>query len=429
MCVPRNLDERYPSGHAVSALQTSRSLPPSRPMALSSEAVLPFRPETVRGIRGFFCVGQTHADQWWLIGPDDLPFFARAVNDVRAEAKSPHDPVARVRAWGFNTLGAGAALALLDEGLPFVSTVDFSNVVPMIRARGVKLPDVFSPTWSAAADRRAHEVCSALTMRTDLVGWLTDDDLAWGGIKEEGVPSLLQACLSLEPNFAAYHAAWEFVLAPYGGQIARLGKAWGCSLENKGVVRELTRSDQALHSNGHVRDDARWTREFAQRYFAGTSAAIRAHDPNHLILGARTHFGRQTGGAAWLSECVFPPVDVAWIHSRDIKTAPVGPVIAGDFFWMSDGQQSAVSRSRARGITSFERMLRPGRTSLRATIAHPSVVGYSWNTWRDDHGEQPPFAHGLVHVNDVEAREHTELLTDLNGRIGSLRPFVMKIAY
>jgi hypothetical protein len=348
---------------------------------------------------------------------------------VRAAAESPHDPVARMRSWGFNALGATAASELLDEGLPFVRTVDFTHVVPLIRAKGVRLPDVFEPTWGAAADRRANEVCSPFTTRTDLLGWLTDDDLAWGGIKEEGVPSLLQTCLSLEPNFAAYHAAWEFVLAPHGGQIARLGKAWSCALENRGIVRELTRSDQAILTSGHARDDARWTREFAHRYFAGTSAAIRAHDPNHLILGARSHIKGQGGGAAWLSECVFPAVDVAWIHTRDIKSAPAGPVFAGQFFWTSDGPPAVVPRSRSRGVTSLERMLRQGRASLRATIAHPSVVGYSWNTWCDDPGEQPPFAHGLVHANDVEAREHTELLTDLNGRIGSLRPFVLKIEH
>jgi DNA gyrase/topoisomerase IV subunit A len=31
----------------------------------------------------------------------------------------------------------------------------------------------------------------------------------------------------------------------------------------------------------------RWTREFARRYFTTTTAAIRAADPNHLVLGCR----------------------------------------------------------------------------------------------------------------------------------------------
>jgi hypothetical protein len=36
-------------------------------------------------------------------------------------------------------------------------------------------------------------------------------------------------------------------------------------------------------------------------------------------------------------------------------------------------------------------------------------------------GEQPPFAGGLVHANGAEAREHTELLTEINLRVEELR--------
>jgi hypothetical protein len=52
---------------------------------------------------------------------------------------------------------------------------------------------------------------------------------------------------------------------------------------------------------------------------------------------------------------------------------------------------------------------------------HPGVVGYAWRQWRDGAGEQPPFAGGLVHANDAEAREHTELVTDINAKIPILR--------
>jgi agarase len=387
------------------------------------DALHNFRTDTVQGSRGFFRVGQTDSGQWWFIGPDDLPFFVRAVNGV-SPTESPFDPVAQLRTWRFNALGPGAAPSLLAEGLPFVATVNFSTAAPLIRAKGIKLPDVFDPSFADAAQQRAGEVCSAFSERTDVLGWLTDDDLGWGGTRGADCPSLLQVCLSLEPSFAAFHAAWEFVLAPYGGQIARLAKAWGCPLENRGVIRELTRADRGLMTSGHLRDDVRWTREFAHRYFAITSSAVRAHDPHHLILGARdalSSHGRSSG-SSWLSECVFPSVDLAWIHPQDLKNAPPGPLLVGNFSWAGE-QSPAPSRYRARGVTSVERMLKNGRASLRSIIAHPAVVGYSWDTWRDDPGEQPPFARGLVHHNDVEAREHTELLSDLNSRIGALRPF------
>ena len=69
-------------------------------------------------------------------------------------------------------------------------------------------------------------------------------------------------------------------------------------------------------------------------------------------------------------------------------------------------------------------MLRRGRVALERAARNPAVVGYAWSRWRDEAGEQPPFAGGLVHGNDAEAREHTELLADLNTRLTALRnPF------
>ena len=134
-----------------------------------------------------------------------------------------------------------AAVALCEVGLPFIPTVGFASAGTIIHRDGIKLPDVFEQSWRAGADKRASEVCSRLAEHHNVLGWLTDDDLSWGGAKEK--PSLLQVCLSLEPSFAAYHAAWEFVLAPHGGQIARLAKAWSCTLDSKGVVREMTRAE------------------------------------------------------------------------------------------------------------------------------------------------------------------------------------------
>ncbi len=58
-------------------------------MPLLSDALPAFRNETVRGAAGFFRVGQTHAGTWWMIDPQNRPFFASAVNEVAAGAESP----------------------------------------------------------------------------------------------------------------------------------------------------------------------------------------------------------------------------------------------------------------------------------------------------------------------------------------------------
>ncbi len=376
------------------------------------------QPATVRGTAGFFRVGRTAAGAWWLLNPAGEPLFLRAVNGVHGAEGSRHDPVARLRAWGFNALGPGAAAPLRDEGLPFVADVGFGAAGPVIHFAGARLPDVFDPAWPQAAVARAGAVCLPLAGRSDLIGWLADDQPGWAQPGPAGRPALLQVCLSLEPAFAAYHAAWEFVLAPHGGRLEGLARAWSRPLANKEVVRELTRTEQGLATRGYLRDDARWTREYARRYFTLTAAAIRAHDPNHLILGGR--FGGRVG-AAVLAECVYPAVDAAWIDLDDLPAAPAGPVVAGEFTWVDGHPAAAPGSRRLAGLTTVERMLRRGRASLQKLARHPAVIGYAWSRWRDGAGEQPPFASGLVHDNDAEAREHTELLADLNGRLESLR--------
>jgi hypothetical protein len=252
-----------------------------------------------------------------------------------------------------------------------------------------------------------------------LIGWVTDDHLEWAGSPASGGPSLLQNCLSLEPGFAAYHAAWEFVLALHGGRLEALARAWGVAVPNKEMVRALTRADTGVRTRGYARDDARWAREFARRYFASTGAAIRAVDPHHLVLGCR--FEGLTGPAV-LAECVYPAVDVAMPHWTELPpaTSHSQPVIAGDVSWVAEEFWRAPAGNRIRRLTTVERMLSRARAALDRMARHPAVVGYAWSQWQDDPGEQPPFARGLVHVNGSEAREHTELLGPFNARAKNL---------
>jgi hypothetical protein len=398
---------------------------------------LPVSPGIGRGTEGFFRLGQDAARRWWLIDPAGRPFYCRAVHDVRApgepdDAALPPDSVARLRRWGFNTLGAGAYPAGQDEGLAFFGVVDFLAAGPAIAAHGVRLPDVFDAAWRDRAGLRARAVCAPQAENRDLLGWVTDDRLAWAPAKPGG-PGLLQVCLSLEPGFRAYHAAWEFVLALHGGRSEVLGRAWGVPLPNKEVVRELTRTEQGIATRGYQRDEVRWTREYARRYFTTTAEAIRATDPHHLVLGSRLPNGASP--AVW-AECAYPAVDLPLVdwralpaERREVRAPgadaggfePAGPVLASEVEWVSDEYQRLPLAARVLRLSAVEWMLRRGRAALERMGRNPAVVGYAWSRWQDEAGEQPPFARGLVHTNGAEAREHTEVLTQFNGRVESLR--------
>ena len=386
-----------------------------------------FQRGSLRGTEGFFRAGQDAAGRWWLIDPAGKPFFVRCVHGVKAAR--PHgdgallpDSAARLRAWGFNAIGVGGDEGVgRDDGWPFMAAVDFCAAGRLISVGGLHLPDVFDPEFPRLAAERALAVCAGWIGSRELIGWVTDSRLEWALMARTGRPSLLQICLSLEPSFPAYHAAWEFALALHSGRLAALARAWDAPIANKEVVREMTRAEQGLRTRGFLRDEARWAREFARRYFTTTSAAVRAADPNHLVLGCC--FSTEVG-AAVLGECVYPAVDVAMPHWAELPppgAKPSHPVLAGDVSWVDEDFLRPQAGGRASRLTSVERMLRRARMALERLGRHPAVVGYAWSRWEDEPGERAPFARGLVHADGTEAPEHTELLAQFNGRVEALR--------
>ncbi|HVU34549.1 MAG TPA: hypothetical protein VHE61_14035 [Opitutaceae bacterium] len=391
-----------------------------------------WRPGSIRGAAGFYQVAQTPGGQWWLLDPEGRRCFARIVHGVSTPAPDTpfaRDPAVRLREWGFNAVGLDGDGAGREDGLASIEAVGFVRLGGAIHVSGVRLPDVFAPDWPQQAATHAAAVCGPCAAHRELIGWVADEDVTWGSPPAADRPGLLQICLSLEPAFAAYHAAWEFALALHGGALASLARAWGVLLPNKETLREMTRGDAGITTRGYVRDDARWSAEFARRYFSTTSAAIRAADPNHLCLGCRF---RPLASPAVFEAAAYPSVDVVLIpwNSLPPAGAPTGPILADDVAWAGEafagpadaaGAAAAGARSRRLRLTSVERMLRRGRTLLQRLARHPAVVGYAWRQWLDEPAEQPPFARGLVHPNGAEAREHTDLLSDFNLRVENLR--------
>ncbi len=410
--------------------------------------------DCVRGMPRFFRVAPDETGHWWLADAEDRAFFCKAVHGVRAGTAGAGEvaygpdaasvvvetAASRMRRWGFNVAGVGGDDSARADGLAFFANADFCRAAATIVAPGARLPDVFAPDWPRLVAEHALTVCAPLALERALIGWIPDAELAWAqpdvsiplkagsealhdGDARRVRPTLLQLCLSLEPSFAAYHAAWEFVLALHGGKLPALARAWGTPLVNKEVVRELTRTETGLATRGYLRDQTRWTREFARRYFTSTAAAIRAADPNHLVLGARSV---GPTGEAVRAEGVYPAIDVPLVNWDELPvSATGGPVLAEDVCWTDEKftrPASAAGLAQAlRRVTTIERMVRRARAGLERVARHPAVVGYAWRQWWDEPGEQPPFARGIVHRNGAEAREHTELLAEFNARAELLR--------
>lgn len=414
---------------------------------------------TVNGQPGFFRVGQSTTGRWWLIDPDNQPFLFKGVSSVNrsglfggqtpgpytevVEAKYGQDSAAfrettlqRLRNWQFNALGAWTTEEFWDRGMPYTINLDFLKVGPRIRANGVRLPDVFDGEWARAIDAKAKTLVAAQQHSKLLVGYFTDNELAWNQgnrsdrpldstvpLASDTQPSLLQKCLSLSRGRAAYLAAWNFVLQRHQNSLAQLSRDWHVEVDSRNRVKQWTSEKRALVSQGYLADHRAFSQAFAQRYFQLTAEAIHRYDRNHLILGCR--FGAPPGTAV-LAATKRPWVDVvsannyryAMYDRIDIYyKATHLPVLIGEFSW---GHRRFAERplpdEPAGGLAPVQRMVQNGEQSLKRALTHPGIVGYTWYRWVDLPEGMPPISLGLVSIEDEPNLAHTEVLTRLNER-------------
>ena len=410
------------------------------------------RPETIRGAAGFFRLGQTHAGGWWLLTPEDEPVFLRAVAGVNRHGRAGPPPTlrsayaraveqlfgvgpggsqawarhtaTRLHSWGVDTIGPWADAELVDRGFYFTALADFCRAdVPTLHGPGLRLPDVFDPRWADAAAAHAAAVAAPWSGRRELVGWFTDDALGWGAT-DPGRPGLFQACLSVEPALAAHHAAWEFALAANGGTLEMLSARWGLQIAHREVVRQLTREERGVAGEAFAADAGRFARELARRYFGVAAKALRAADPSHLVLGCRF---ATTPPEAVRAACAWPDMAaVSWrLRAGTTFAAQAGAAAGAEPQWvtgggLSHGDFKKLPLRDGTGPTRLERLLRAGREGLIAACRDPRTVGVEWAHWADGGDEAPPFGAGLVHADDDEAVEHTELVAHVHRRARDL---------
>lgn len=426
-------------------------------------------PDTIVGQQGFFRVGKSVKDRWWLIDPNGQPFFYRGVTSVgdgrgifptispeseyteilqqkygKDEAEFRADTFKRLREWQFNAVGAWTASDFWDTEMPYTIVLDFVKTESKIRekAYGVKVPDVFDPQWVEEIDAKAKELILPRRDSPLLVGYFTDNELGFGDIESVDrrsrykstdlfvnnlKPSLLQVCLSLDPNRPAYEAAWNFVLERHGNSEAQVFADWRLNNFNRDTLKRFTQRRTAIVSRPFLADHREFLHLFAQKYFETTAQVIRRYDPNHLILGCR--FGGPPSLAV-LSAMQPEWVDVVSANNYrlnmyerlDIYARATGlPLLLTEFSWGHNTfANQPLPNEPNGGLSLTDRMIRNGEQVLAKAITHPAVIGYTWYRWVDQPTGQPPYippvSLGLVTLKDQPNRYNTEAIARINAK-------------
>ena len=224
--------------------------------------------------------------RWTAIDPNGAPFTVLGVNHVHPAGMfceslgySPYgrhvrehypdcgawadETLARLRSWGFTALGACCDFGRLGHrGLTHTIILNMGDrlcygdsewwIRKCRNAPCTAFPNVFHPDFARACDWIAAEKCAKAKDDPWLLGYFIDNELAWWG---NG--NLAEGMFDTVNALSADHTA---------------KKALDGFLAGRSVTLELKTEFLAF---------------VADRYFSVTTAAIRRHDPNHMVLGCR----------------------------------------------------------------------------------------------------------------------------------------------
>ena len=420
--------------------------------------------------------------RWWLIDPGGHRFLSKGVDTIQFAAdtargtnRAPYGEAnqakygsqeawrqaaaKRLIGWGFNTLGAWSdeELALVRtnrQHLAYVSLLDLGATYAGQNAAGKSLsqhgafPDVFDPEFAKTARRIAFERCTPRKKDPWLVGWFTDNELRWGR-DWRGNDELLTLFLAL-PADAPGHKAAVALLRKRHASIADFNRVWKTSfaswrelnaadsikppmllapfwLSNPANERKANEADP--NRAVFIADCEAFVANLAEQYFSITSAAVRAADRNHLVLGCRFAHPPQ-----WPSviAAAAKHLDVISFNCYvpdprlfiDIYSAFDKPVLIGEFAFR--GADVGLPNSKGGGPvvkTQADRAAGYARYVTRA-LSKPNLIGYHWFEHTDEPKEGrfdgEDCNYGVVNVHDEPYQALTEAMPQLNAQAEKL---------
>ena len=229
--------------------------------------------------RGYIACGCDHVTYQGHYSERSKRWRHREAND-RLFASKPEwekKTVSRLLGWGFNQLGAGCDTALKYRGLSHTVFLSMGDslcwnreddshwILPNRGCPCSAFPNVFHPDFPLWCDYVAREGCAPNRDDPWLYGYYLDNEFAWWG-RGDKATGLFGVVRGLRKDHTAYLALADYVKSRVPGGLEALDRM------PEAEAREVKRG---------------FLRLCAKRYFSICTAAVRRHDPNHMVLGAR----------------------------------------------------------------------------------------------------------------------------------------------
>ena len=415
----------------------------SEPVPAPKPTFAPYRSEShvpdVKGkATGFFQVERRGA-KWWAIDPLGRGFIPLGVDHVRYTGHwceklgyAPHgrkndekyasreewakETLDRLLSWRFNLLTASASPQLFRRGLAHTRFVaigsimadlgDEYDITPHEGRPCSAFPNVFHPDFERYCAHRAQQVCSPFVGDPWMFGYFLDNELAWWG-RGSVETGLFDATLKKASTHRAKLALRDFLAERYNRDVKQLNAAWGTELKAFDDVLSLT-ALTGPNRDTVTADKKAFLALIAERYFGIITRAIRAVDPDHLILGCR-FAGGHAADVVWaaagrhcevLTFNYYGNVDLDNEIARDHKDARVGRPLAEAFAefhrlggrpmmiteWSFPALDSGLPCSEGAGQRFRTQAERARATEIyaRTILRMPFMVGFDYFMWVDE---------------------------------------------
>ena len=430
------------------------------------------------GQSGYFAVGERNGI-FWLIDPAGRRFLSKGVNTVlfdqdciRGSDRIPYAEACmrkygdrnawrtaaadRLARWGFNTLGcwsdemlasAGPSPLAIAPNLDLGMSFAWQENERCSAGYRMEFPDVFDQNFDHHIRRRAERLCGPRRGERQVLGWFIDNELRWCP-DWRGTDELIGLFLNLPPASAGRKAALDWLKERHH-DFARFNASWRTRVASWDAFAALPHIDAPYRRDPpyqrHSADEeaanradprrAKFTADcddfaahVAERYFSSTSAAIKAADPHHLVLGARFAYLPPRGvidAAGHHCDVIsFNCYDVDPGAAIDSYAAAGKPCLIGEFsFRAADSGLPNTNGAGPLVATQAERAA-CFRRYVAAALRRPAVVGYHWFEHADQpaqgrfDGENSNF--GTVTIEDDIYSDLTQVMTAVNAEAEAL---------
>lgn len=393
---------------------------------------------------GFFRAEQSNG-VWWLVTPEGNAFISKGVNHVsftadqspalgyapygRANAakygtaqKWAEAAATRLRGWGFNTIGAWSGREMFEQRMPYAVILNLAAGAGANWQRG-EVADVFSPKFSQAVQDQAKRFCPPRAKDPYLLGYFSDNELRWGA-DWRSKKSLFEDFMSRAAESPGKQAAVRLLRAQFS-TVDAFNQAWGTQLKNLDELAGLTTLPMSIEAGKAMQRD--FLREYARAYFKVCRDAIKAADPNHLILGCRfagyapaevmEAMGEFVDVVSYNNYGFTPPTEAL----RNLHRLTGRPIMLTEFSFKAQDSGLPNTKGAGKAVPTQQDRADHFDRYVTALAQMPFLVGFHWFEYCDEpaegrfDGENSNY--GLVNIKDEPWSVLVERMTQVNGRV------------